>query len=317
MAIEVALERPALSAVEDTLSAVGTIEPNERVEIRPKAAGAVESIHFVEGQHVNPGAKLLELDSRKETAALAQAEAEESLARSNLARARTLTGTKAISQQELDQLESQVAVRAAARDLERERLAERVLNAPIAGAIGPRLVSPGQYVAMGTPVTTIVDDSKVKVLFHIPERELGRVASQGDRVFSGQVDLIDPEVDPSTRTATVRLLVPNPEGLLRPGMFARVELVTSRRENALLLPEGAIVPSLDRFSVFAFEQGRAVSRTVKLGVRLPGKVEILEGLNAGQEVVTSGTQKLVNGMKVVAGKPASAAAAATATPSQP
>lgn len=319
VAVEVVMEKPTTSSVDDVLSAIGTIDANERVELKPKTSGAVQAIHFVEGQHIEKGAKLLDLDSRKESAIAAQAEAEEQLAKSNLARARTLAGTKAISQQEIDQLESQVAVRAAARDLEREHLAERSLTAPISGVLGPRLVSPGQYVAMGTPVTTIVDDSLVKVQFRIPERELGRVhtgqegrlrvASQGDRVFVGKVDLIDPEVDSSTRTATVRLLVPNPDGLLRPGMFARVELLTSRRENALVLPESALVPSMDRFSVFVSDQGRAATRPVKLGVRLPGKVEILEGVTADTEVVVSGTQKLVDGMKVVPAKPAAPAGA--------
>jgi membrane fusion protein (multidrug efflux system) len=314
VAVEVVMEKPAVSAVDDVLSAIGTIDANERVELKPKTSGAVETIHFVEGQRIEKGARLLDLDSRKESAIAAQAEAEEQLAKSNLARARTLAGTKAISLQEIDQLESQVAVRAAARDLERERLAERALTAPISGVLGPRLVSPGQYVAMGTPVTTIVDDSVVKVQFRIPERELGRVrtgqegrlrvASQADRVFVGQVDLIDPEVDSSTRTAMIRLRVSNPDGLLRPGMFARVELVTSRRDRALVLPEGALVPAMDRFSVFVSDQGRAASRTVKLGVRLPGKVEILEGITAETEVVVSGTQKLVEGMKVVPAKPA-------------
>jgi len=324
--VEVEMAKPTVGTVEDVLSAVGTVEANERVELKPKASGIIESIPFTEGQRLEKGAKLLELDSRKEKASLIQAEAEEQLAKSNVARARTLAGTKAISAQELDQLESQVAVRAAARELEHERLAERALFAPVSGTIGPRLVSPGQYVAIGTPIAVLVDDTKVKIQFRLPERELSRirmgqagrvqVAAYGDRIFSGAVDLVDPEVDPSTRTILVRLLVPNPDALLRPGMFARVELIAGRRDNALVLPEGALVPSLDRFSVFLSENGRAVSRPVKLGVRLPGKVEIAEGLTAESEVVISGTQKLVEGMKVVhreaspaGAKPASSAPA--------
>lgn len=326
--VEVQLAKPAVRSVEDVLSAVGTVEANERVELKPKAAGIIESTPFSEGQRLEKGAKLLELDSRKEKASLAQAEAEEQLARSNVARARTLAGTKAISAQELDQLESQVAVRAAARELEHERLAERTLFAPVSGTIGPRLVSPGQFVAIGTPIAVLVDDSKVKIQFRLPERELSRirigqagrvqVAAYGDRTFNGAVDLIDPEVDPSTRTILARLLVTNSEALLRPGMFARVELIAGRHDNALVLPEGALVPSLDRFSVFLSENGRAVSRPVKLGVRLPGQVEIIEGLTAESQVVISGTQKLVEGMKVVHREPTPAGTKpATPAPAHP
>ena len=304
------MAKPSRETVEDVLTAVGTIEPNERVDLKPKASGAVETIHYVEGQRIVAGAKLMELDARKEAATVAQAQAEEQLARSNVARARTLVGTKAISLQEIDQLESQLAVRTAARELEQERLAERVLLAPISGVLGSRLISPGQYIAAGTSVGMLVDDSQVKVHFRIPERELGRVrpgqegrlrvAAHGDRVFTGTVDLIDPEIDPSTRTVMVRLLVPNPDALLRSGMFARVELVAGQRENAIIIPEGALVPSLDRFSVFVSEEGRAASRAVKLGVRLPGRVEIVDGLTLETPVVISGTQKLVEGMKVIA-----------------
>ena len=312
MATEVVIEKPILTPVEDILAAVGSVEANERVELKPKASGLIETIHFSEGQRVNRGQKLFELDLRKETAGAAQAEAEEKLARANVARARTLAGTKAISQQELEQLENQAAVKAATRQVELELLSERTLVAPFEGVLGPRLVSPGQYVNAGSPLVTLVDDSKVKVRFRIPERQLAlvrlgqdgrtRVGAYGDRVFDGKVDLINPEVDEATRTAEVRLAVPNPDSLLKPGMFARVELLVAARPQAVVIPEGALVPSLDQFSVFIVEAGAVKLTPVQLGVRMPGKIEVRGGLSAGQEIVVSGTQKLVDGMKVIAAK---------------
>lgn len=316
-AMEVVIEKPSVMPVEQILSAVGSVEANERVEIKPEVSGVIESVHFVEGQRVRQGDKLFELDSRKEMANVAQAEAEEALARANLARAKTLIGTKAISQQEVDQLESEVAVKAALTQVERERLIEKTIVAPFDGVVGPRLVSPGQYVTAGTPLATLVDDSRLKVRFQIPERQISmvrlhqegrlRVSGYTNSTFRGEIDLIDPEVDPATRTLEVRLVIPNEEGLLKPGMFANVEIVAGVRENAVVIPEGAVVPSLDDFSVYAVENGFAKLRPVTLGVRMPGKVEVREGLSPEQPIVVSGTQKLVDGMKVVASKPLAAA----------
>jgi membrane fusion protein (multidrug efflux system) len=308
--VEVAVTKPEVTTVEDTLPAVGTIEADERVVLQPEVAGLVESIHFTEGQRVKKGDVLFRLRSRKEEAQLAQARADKSLAKANLERAQTLAGTKAISQQELDQMASTLEARSATYELENRRLEERVILAPFDGVLGPREVSVGQYVNAGTPLVTLVEDARVKVQFQIPERQLAQlkigqsgrvqVSAYGDRGFDGQVDMVNPEVDAITRTVPARLIVPNPEGLLRPGMFARVELVVGRRADALVVPESALIPSLDEFGVFAVEDDRARLRPVKLGVRLPGKVELRAGLTRESVVVISGTQKLVDGTKVKA-----------------
>jgi membrane fusion protein (multidrug efflux system) len=306
--VKVAVTKPEVSRVEDTLPAVGTIEADERVIIQPEVSGLIESVHFEEGQRVAKGEILFRLRSRKEEAQLAQVEADRQLAQANLERARTLAGTKAISEQELDQMASALAAHAAAYELESRRLEERVIHAPFDGVLGPREVSVGQYVQEGTRLVTLVQDSRVKVEFRIPERQMGdlRIGQEGrvrvtafpEAVFSGQVDLIDPEVDPATRTVRGRLLVANPEHQLRPGMFARVELVVGARDDALVVPESALVPSLDAFSVFVVRDGRARITPVKLGVRLPGKVELREGVNRDATVVISGTQKIVDGTRV-------------------
>lgn len=312
MAVEVVIEKPTLQPVEDILGAVGSVEANERIEIKPQVSGLIEAIHFSEGQRVAKGDKLFTLDAHKESAALAQAKAEERLAASNLERANKLVGTRAISQQDLDQLRSHVEVASAAARVTEERLADRTIVAPLDGFLGPRLVSPGQYVIAGALLGTLVDASRVKLTFRIPERELTRVqlgqkgrlrvAPYPERAFEGQVDLINPEVDEATRTVAVRLIAPNPNGLLKPGMFSHVELIVAMRSDSVVIPESALVPSLDQFTVFSVENGIARTRSVKLGMRLPGKVEVREGLSAQDQIVTSGTQKLVEGMKVVAAK---------------
>ncbi|MBX3746222.1 MAG: efflux RND transporter periplasmic adaptor subunit [Verrucomicrobiae bacterium] len=320
--VEVAVARPEVAAVEDVLPAVGTVEPDERVVLQPEVPGLIEAIGFEEGQRVERGAVLFRLGSGKEEAQRAQARAEMELARANLERARMLSGTRAISRQELDQMESALAAREATFELESRRLAERTVKAPFDGVLGPRSVSVGQYVQAGAALATLVADDRMKVEFRVPERHLGalevgkegrvRVAAFPGRVFAGEVSLIDPEVDAGTRTVGVRLLVPNPEGRLRPGMFARVELVLGRRGDALVVPEGALVPSLDRFSVFRVEESRARLTPVTLGVRLPGKVEVREGIGREATVVVSGTQKLVDGALVAPAEDRAAAVAAVA-----
>jgi membrane fusion protein (multidrug efflux system) len=301
--------KPVLEPVEDTIAALGSIEANERVEIKPEVSGLIQSILFKEGDRVKKGAKLFELDSRKEAAQVAQVKAEEALARQNSERAKQLAGTRAISQQEVDQLASQVNVRAATRQVEEERLADRVIYASFDAITGPRMVSLGQFVNAGDTLVTLVDLDQVKITFSIPERQLAHVkvgqearlgvGAYPDKVFTGKVDLINPEIDPTTRTAKIRLIAENKEGLLKPGMFARVELVTSRRENGIVIPEGALVAGLGNFSVYLVTGGVARVQPVKLGVRMPGKVEIASGLSVTQEIVVSGTQKLVDGANVV------------------
>jgi len=313
--IDVAVARPEKTTVEVTLPAVGTVEADERVVLQPEVPGLIESIHFAEGQRVKKGEVLFRMRSRKEEAQLAQARADRDLARSNLERARTLAGTKAISQQELDLMESTVAAREATYELEARRLEERVVSAPFDGVVGPREVSVGQYVNAGVALVTLVEDAQVKVRFRLPDRHLAvlrtgqtariTVNAFRDVRFAGKVDLVNPEVDVSTRTVEARLVVSNPEGKLRPGMFARVELVVGTKSDALVVPETALVPNLEDFAVYRVVEERAQLAPVRIGVRLPGKAEIESGLKAEDVVIVAGTQKVGEGVKVKPGADAS------------
>jgi membrane fusion protein (multidrug efflux system) len=310
----------AAAPVEEVLSAIGSVEANEQVQLKAEAAGVISHIGFTDGRPIREGDLLFELESAKESALLAQAKAEEDVARQNLDRARQLAGTRAISAQEMDQLASLVDARTAARQLQEEQLADMRITAPFDGVVGPRLVSVGQYVDRGQLLVELVDHAKVKVTYRVPERRVSelalgrevRVTVNGypNRVFDGVVDLVSPVVDPSTRTVLVRAILPNPEGLLKPGMFARVETVISRREEALVIPESALVAGLDGFSVYVVKEGLARLTPVVLGVRNRGTAEVRSGLAVGQEIVVQGTQKLVDGTAVVAAPQEDAGAAA-------
>ena len=315
---EVVIAPVTVAPVEDLLSAIGSVEANEQVQLKAEAAGVITRIGFTEGGPVEKGDLLFQLDSAKEAALLAQVQADEDVARQNLERARQLANTRAISAQELDQLASLVEARTAARQLQQELLSEMRILAPFAGVMGARQVSVGQYVDRGQPLVDLVDKCTVKVAFRVPERRLNQiqlgqevratVSAYPDRLFRGDIDLVSPVVDESTRTVLVRAVVPNSEDLLKPGMFARVQILIERREQSLVIPESALVASLNGFAVYVVNNGQAHLTPVVVGVRDRGTAEIRSGLEAGQAIVVRGTQKLVDGMAVIA-----AAAPATAT----
>lgn len=307
---EVVIATVSEAPVEELLSAIGSVEANEHVQLRAEAPGTITKIAFVEGTLVSEGALLFELDSAKEEALLAQVRADEEVARQNMERARQLANTRAISAQELDQLASLVEARSAARRLQEEQLSDMRIVAPFAGVVGARQVSVGQYVDRGQALVDLVDKFTVKITYRVPERQLNRlrlgqevrltVSAYADRVFRGKVDLVSPVVDPSTRTVLVRAVAENSEDLLKPGMFARVETLVERREHSIVIPESALVASLAGFSVYLVKDGHAHLSAVELGVRNRGTAEVRSGLEIGQSIVVRGTQKLVDGMAVVA-----------------
>lgn len=331
MAVPVETVKVTTASVEDRLAAVGTVMPNESVDLKAEIPGRVLAIHFQEGDKVQAGSLLFELDAEKEAAQLAQAVAELELARLNAERAQRLAGTKAISKQEVDQLKSQVLLKEALVKFYEKQVKEAQLSAPFDGVVGHRSVSPGQFVNVGDVLVRLTDDAKVKITYHVPERHLAQlkvgqeatvhVAAYPERVFTGQVDLIEPQVDTSTRTIEVRALVLNPGRLLKSGMFARVETITGVRPEAIVIPEQAVVPSLTGFSVYLVSSNTARLQPVELGMRLPGKVEIRKGVAVDQEVIVGGLQKIIDGSSVqpIAATNSTAAATSnrTATPDAP
>lgn len=325
---QVEVAKAVARPVAQRLAAVGTLLPNEQVTVMPESAGRIRTIAFEEGQRVEAGTLLFELAPEKQAAQLAQAEVDLKLARDNAERIKKLAGTRAISQQEVDRVLSLVTSREAALALQQERLKDFRIVAPFAGVLGPRAVSVGQFVNVGARLVTLTDDAKVKVVYDLPERHLAslrvgqevsvRLAAFGERAFPGRVALINPQVDEATRTIEVRALVDNPERLLRPGMFAHVETVVGTRPDAVVVPEKALVPSLEGFAVYAIQKTATneVARLtqVKVGQRLPGEVEIREGLAAGQRIVVGGVQKIFGDGAPVAPVPTGAATAGATNP---
>jgi membrane fusion protein, multidrug efflux system len=192
------------------------------------------------------------------------------------------------------------------------KLKDLQIVAPFDGRVGIRRISPGALVTANaqttSPITTLDDTSIVKLRFNIPETALSAlqvgssVAAQSSayqgRSFQGRVAVIDTRIDPATRSVEVRADIPNADGLLKPGMFMTVQLVVGRREQALLVPEEALVPEGTRQFVFVVANGRAVKTEVRLGNRIPGEAEVVQGLAPGAVVVTGGVQRIRDGSPV-------------------
>ena len=306
-AAKVVTQRIELRSLVDEIEALGTARANESVEIRPRISSLISRVLFEEGQFVEQGDLLVELENSEIVAGLALAEASLSESRSLYNRSKELESTRAISASSLEALFAQVKVDEANVAAARAKLNHTRVRAPFSGRIGLRRVSPGSFVDTDTVITTLDDVSVIKLDFSVPETFVN-VVRQGmnivasslvfpDRDFNGTVASIDTRLDPVSRAVEVRAVIPNDDGLLKPGMFMTVELQRDRGD-VLMAPEQAIVPEGSRQYVFVINAGVAEKRQVRLGRRIPGYVVVSEGLSGGESVVTEGTHKVRDGAQV-------------------
>jgi membrane fusion protein (multidrug efflux system) len=289
------------------IEALGTAKANESIDVTAKVSNLVTAVRFDEGQLVRRGDVLVELDSAQARAELAIADAALSESRSQYRRSRELFATKALSEAQLDQLEAALKSDEARAAAARARLADTVVRAPFDGRVGLRRVSLGSLISPGAVITTLDDTSVIKLDFTIPETFLSAVkagqqivargAAYPDASFTGKVSSLDSRVDPATRSVTVRAILPNEEGLLKPGMFMTVRLARGAAQG-LVISEQAIVPEQGNVFVFVVKDGSVEKRQVRTGQRLVGTVEVVAGLQAGEQVVVEGTQKLRDGSLV-------------------
>jgi membrane fusion protein (multidrug efflux system) len=311
------------AAIVETREAVGTVRAFESIVVTAKAPGTVQAITFEEGARVKAGDELLRLDADERRADIEQATAEMRRAmaqrdetRVRLERAtalrRTGAGTEAqvadLSAQ-IATLESAIASATARRKAAEARLDDLTIRAPFAGRLGSRAVSVGAYVSPGTRITTLDDLSRVRLDFSVPENilatlKVGRTvralsAAFGERMFEGRVTLIDPRIDPVTRTAKLTAEFPNPDEALKPGMFLSVALEVTNKPNAVVVPEEAIVGEGLRHLVFVVKDDKTIDRrVVRIGQRQSTVVEILDGVKPGETIVVRGVQRVRPGMTV-------------------
>lgn len=310
---------------EDILPTVGSVVAAKGVAISPETPGAVTAIHFESGAFVKAGQVLVELDSSVERAQRASAMARRELALLSAGRARQLARQSAISRSQLDGDEAQLKTSQADLSALQAQIERKTVRAPFSGRLGIRAVNLGQYVNPGTMLTTLESLEVVYVDFSVPQQELAevvpktpvRVSLSGESgpTFEGVIAAVDPAVDATTRSVKLRASIPNPKEQLRPGMFVRVAVVLPKRQQVVAAPATAVVHASYGDSVFVVEDKKdesgaivkgpdgqpakvARQQFVRLGVSRGDFVALLDGVKAGQELVTAGAFKLRNGMGI-------------------
>jgi membrane fusion protein, multidrug efflux system len=291
-----------------TISAVGSLRSDETVIVRPEVSGRIAEIGFREGQRVVKGSVIVKLDQAVQRAEMQQAEANLSLSKSRIERSRDLHAKGFISSQALDDAESAYKVAKATAELAAARLTKLDIKAPFSGIAGLRLVSIGDYVREGQDIVNLEEIDPLKVDFRIPEIFLKQVSvGQNLQVsldaipgstFNGRVLAINPLLDANGRAVVIRAVVNNNDARLRPGMFARVRLITNDQQESLTIPEQALIPVGDDFFIFRIADGRVVRTKIEIGQRVAGSVEVVKGLAKGDMVVTAGQPKIRDGAVV-------------------
>ncbi len=306
-AVKVVTQPVNLQPITDEIQALGTARANESIEIRPRIASYVTRIAFEEGETVEQGQLLVELENSEIVAGLELARAALTESRSLYDRSRSLASSQAISASNLEELLAQVKVDEAQVEAAKARLTNTRIIAPFAGRVGLRNVSPGSFVNSQTVITTLDDTDTIKLDFSVPETFL-TVIGEGmsvaahsivypDADFEGVVQSIDTRLDPISRSVQARAEIDNADGRLKPGMFMTVDLKRDRGDR-LVAPEQSIVPEGTEQFVYVVKDGVVEKRTVTLGRRIPGLVIIEDGVTAGELVITEGTGRVRDGSLV-------------------
>ena len=284
--------------ISDRVEALGTLKANETIDITASVTETVTAINFTDGQRVEKGDVLVEMASGEEKAQLDQAQAMASEARQQLERVRKLAKDGVAPKATLDQRQRDYdSTQGRLREVQ-SKLKNYLIAAPFSGVLGLRNISAGALIQPGTKITTLDDDSVMKLDFSVPSIFLAdlktgtpiiaRAREFKDIEFKGVVASLDSQIDPVTRSIVVRAVLPNDEHLLKPGLLMSVELFSNARDS-IVVPEESLIPEGRDNYVLTVVDGKIEKRKVSIGMRQPGTVEILSGLAEGEKIVTHGT----------------------------
>ena len=301
-------------SVVDAVRATGRIEAVQAVELRPDEQGRVVELLFREGQAVAAGTPLVRIDDAMLRAHAERAKADRDLAGQQLERVRRLRAEHAASPADLERAEAAARSAEAALAVLQLQIERSTVRAPFVGVVGQRFVSAGDYVTSASRLLTLQTTDPQRAVIEVPERHAAHlkrgqvvefaVAAQPGRVFHAVVDFIDPVVQPTSRTIVVKARAPNGSHLLKAGMFIEARLATGTRGDAIVVREDAVQPLRTANVVWAVVDGKASRRVVQLGARSQGKVEIVSGVEAGEQVVVGGLERMAEGMPVAPRGPA-------------
>ncbi len=292
---------------EDNLSLSGSLEANEQIDVRSEVSGVVESINFEEGSKVKKGQVLFRVNDIELRAQLSKMETAQKLAAENARRAKLLLDKQAISQEEYDVSNADFESAKSSSQLINAQLSKTTVRAPFSGTIGLREISVGTYVTPATPIAKLVNTSKLKLTFAIPEKYVSRIKIDNQFYFttagdteehSATIYAIEPAVEETTRTLRMRAIADNSDGSLYPGTFADVTLPLATVPDALLVPTEALIPIQNGKKIFVYKSGKAREVEVKTGSRTDSLVRVTSGLKARDTILTYGVMALRDGSPV-------------------
>ena len=303
---------------QDTLTAIGSITAFQGVTVTPEIPGIISEIVFESGAVVSKGDLLLRLDTSSEKAQLRAWEAQEELARLNLARERTLRSQNMVSQSVLDTAEATLKQTQGNADNIRATIQKKTIRAPFAGRLGIRLINLGQYLDTGKAIVSLQSLTPVYADFSMPQQELARLKTgmhvrvttdaYPGRQFDGTLSAINPDLDQSTRSVGLQATFENPEQLLRPGMFVRVEVLLPEEQPVLVIPATSVLSAPYGASVYVVEskpgktngapQLMVRQQFIRTGRGRGDFLSVESGLKVGERIVSAGIFKLRNGMAV-------------------
>lgn len=302
------------SRLEATVEAVGTVLADASATLRAEVPGQILERHFEDGQQVAKGDRLFSIEATVLEAEVNEARANADQAEAAYKRAQRLIDEKLISDTDFDTARANYNVSVARLLSSQARLSKTVIRAPYDGFVGLRQINVGDYATTGQELVNVVRLDPLRVEFSVPETLLAQIRPGQDinvavgayagEVFKGRITAIAPQIDVAGHNVTIRASLPNKDLRLRPGLFAQVTVTLDVKPDAIMLPEQAIWPMGQEKTVYLVVDGKAVRRTVRIGQRTPGRVEIVEGLQVGDEVVTAGQMKLFDGAAVRTVRPA-------------
>ena len=285
----------------------GTVIANEEVDIKSEISGRVVQILFKEGGRVQKGDLLVKLNDAELQAQLDKSESQKKLAESNVTRQRTLYEKELLAKEVFDATLNELNSVQADIALIKAQIAKTEIRAPFDGIVGLKYVSEGSYISSATSIATLQNILAVKIDFSIPEKYVNDILRESEITFTvpgtekkykGRIFAIEPKIDPTTRTVTMRAICTNTDEKIFPGAFANIEVVLKEIKNTLMVPTEAIIPELKSQKVFVFKNGQAASQSVETGIRTDTKIQITKGLQPGDTVITTGVLLLRPGSPV-------------------
>jgi RND family efflux transporter MFP subunit len=304
------------------IESIGTLNPFEEVTISAEVEGVLRSVKVEEGTQVSKGMLLAAIDDsdyslevKRAEAALRQAEATLENTKLEFKRKDALHKEELVTKQQYDDVvtrlsltEAEVERAKASLAIARLKLSKTKITSPLACVVKEKRVSAGDFVKNGTSLLVIIQSNPIKLRFTVPEKDVGRLKMNQEVTlkvdgfpgseFKGKVNIIFPNVEEKTRTLQVEALVPNNNGILKPGLFAKVILYTSGERDTIVVPVTALLYEAEKVKVFIIEGDRAKEREVKLGSKYGELMEIIDGVKEGEKIVAIGQQNLSEGAKV-------------------